>query len=91
MRTDFCSFLLNACPCMQQYGNISYKFGHDSREDEAGILINVEEYNLRLSADGNGRQRRRRQDTSDNNNHYRTSARLEMKPNVAFVPIDMPD
>jgi uncharacterized membrane protein len=27
MRTDFCAFLLGQCPCLQQYGNVSYKFG----------------------------------------------------------------
>lgn len=27
MRTDVCIFLLDTCPCLQQYGNVSYKFG----------------------------------------------------------------
>ena len=24
MRKDFCSFLLSVCPCLREYGNISY-------------------------------------------------------------------
>ncbi|KXJ25882.1 transmembrane protein 185B [Exaiptasia diaphana] len=26
MRKDFCEFLLGICPCLQEYGNVSYKF-----------------------------------------------------------------
>ncbi|EDO35343.1 predicted protein [Nematostella vectensis] len=26
MRKDFCEYLLGACPCLQEYGNVSYKF-----------------------------------------------------------------
>jgi len=26
MRKDFCEFLLGVCPCLQEYGNVSYKF-----------------------------------------------------------------
>jgi len=27
MRSDFCIFLLDSCPCLQEYGNVSYKWG----------------------------------------------------------------
>ncbi len=27
MRRDFCVFLLDTCPCLREYGNVSYKFG----------------------------------------------------------------
>lgn len=30
MRRDFCSFLLTICPCLQEYGNISYYSKHTS-------------------------------------------------------------
>lgn len=31
MRKDFCSFLLSICPCLREYGNISYNlhFNHN--------------------------------------------------------------
>ena len=30
MRRDFCSFLLTICPCLQEYGNMSYYSKHTS-------------------------------------------------------------
>ena len=25
MRKDFCEFLLDACPCLREYGNVTYR------------------------------------------------------------------
>ncbi|VDO26099.1 unnamed protein product [Onchocerca flexuosa] len=33
MRVPFCAFLLEACPCLKQYANVSYKF-HSSSEHQ---------------------------------------------------------
>ncbi|CAG9538716.1 unnamed protein product [Cercopithifilaria johnstoni] len=33
MRASFCSFLLDSCPCLKQYANVSYKF-HSSSEHQ---------------------------------------------------------
>lgn len=37
MRTDFCTFLLNICPCLKEYGNTSFvinqRFGNDAVAD----------------------------------------------------------
>lgn len=34
MRAPFCTFLLEHCPCLKQYANLSYKFGAHSHCDE---------------------------------------------------------
>lgn len=51
MRRDFCSFLLTVCPCLQEYGNISFlpyskhtphpSPGHELNrsQGEAGVVI----------------------------------------------------
>lgn len=35
MRAPFCTFLLETCPCLKQYANLSYKFGTSSDRDSA--------------------------------------------------------
>lgn len=35
MRKDFCSFLLSACPCLREYGNISYNKHADNNNSTA--------------------------------------------------------
>uniref|UniRef100_A0A914XAS8 Transmembrane protein 185A n=1 Tax=Plectus sambesii TaxID=2011161 RepID=A0A914XAS8_9BILA len=37
MRRDFCVFLLDACPCLQEYGNVSYKFGGSGRSESRRV------------------------------------------------------
>lgn len=32
IRKDFCQFLLGVCPCLQEYGNISYSIQHNDTE-----------------------------------------------------------
>lgn len=46
MRAPFCNFLLEKCPCLKQYANLSYKFGTHSNHDEAS-LDGVERDSLR--------------------------------------------
>lgn len=52
MRRDFCVFLLDTCPCLREYGNVSYKFGssnsgtnvgNDARrtERESAVLMQI--------------------------------------------------
>ena len=45
LRKDFCQFLISdACPCLQEYGNISYKvqFNESSHSDSAAEPITDE-------------------------------------------------
>ncbi|KAK7093484.1 transmembrane protein 185A-like [Littorina saxatilis] len=35
IRKDFCQFLLGVCPCLQEYGNISYSLQHNDTESGA--------------------------------------------------------
>ncbi|XP_078601756.1 transmembrane protein 185A-like [Branchiostoma floridae x Branchiostoma japonicum] len=35
IRKDFCQFLLEVCPCLREYGNISYKIHHDDDNEES--------------------------------------------------------
>jgi hypothetical protein len=35
IRKDFCQFLLGVCPCLQEYGNISYSLQHDDTDSRA--------------------------------------------------------
>uniref|UniRef100_A0A915KU54 Uncharacterized protein n=1 Tax=Romanomermis culicivorax TaxID=13658 RepID=A0A915KU54_ROMCU len=30
LRREFCQFLLGACPCLREYGNVSYRFSESS-------------------------------------------------------------
>lgn len=33
MRSPFCNFLLDTCPCLKQYANLSYKFGSSNIDE----------------------------------------------------------
>ncbi|XP_076451865.1 transmembrane protein 185A-like [Babylonia areolata] len=35
IRKDFCQFLLGVCPCLQEYGNISYSLQHNDSDSAA--------------------------------------------------------
>lgn len=37
VRKDFCQFFLEACPFLQEYGNISYKIGRANRSDSLSV------------------------------------------------------
>ena len=46
MRKDFCEFLLDLCPCLREYGNVSYKFSDtmtmDANSDDSDSISTVD-------------------------------------------------
>ncbi|VDK64813.1 unnamed protein product [Gongylonema pulchrum] len=44
MRAPFCTFLFEACPCLKQYANVSYKFRSSSQRQD--IMESVERQSL---------------------------------------------
>lgn len=48
MRAPFCTFLLDVCPCLKQYANLSYKFRSSSDHE---IAEGTERQSLRFDCD----------------------------------------
>lgn len=52
MRKDFCTFILSACPLLQEYGNIAYNSEHRSngiemqRQNEKSDLSKIKKADL---------------------------------------------
>lgn len=39
IRKDFCQFLLGTCPCLQEYGNISYSLQYNDSESGSSTPV----------------------------------------------------
>jgi len=76
IRKNFCHFLLDVCPCFQEYCNISYSVQDD--EDGGGGRDNI---------DGAGSEFQ----SSSKSTHAIVVSKINSKPVVPIVSIEMPD
>ncbi|KRY43383.1 Mitochondrial-processing peptidase subunit beta [Trichinella spiralis] len=56
IRRDFCSFILDVCPCLSEYGNVSYTFQHCSAETCENER--ADDYASKLSKPGTSREQK---------------------------------
>lgn len=78
MRKDFCSFLLSICPCLREYGNISYT-KQSSTTSSRNASQNITENNYSSSA------------INTYSNYKSSSAGQTKLPIVSHMSLDCPD
>jgi hypothetical protein len=88
IRKEFCPWILDACPILQEYGNISYKI-----KDNRNSSISVSPNNDSPPVEHDVRAGHKRTSGNARSNHHNSASCGDDQPKcvVPIVSIEMPD